>query len=257
MLSAHRRPQQAGQALVLMVLAMVAVISGMALIIDGGNAWAQQRITQSGNDAASEAGTIVLARFNAGQTAPALGWDAEVLAAITASATSNGVTVPVDTTTGRRAAYYTDICGTLLRPDGTKAPTEADAAVVGGGTLPTNNHTDPDCPSGVVGPVAGVQVSAARVFDTYVSRIVGDRDLHLDHERDCGHGTAPGLRRRPGLHRLAGHRPGHCCDLRVQRGGRDHADRVASQCESHRAALQEQSRQRRLAGLDPEGWRRE
>ena len=173
MLIPVRRTQQAGQALVLMVLAMVAVVSGMALIIDGGNAWAQQRITQSGNDAASEAGTIVLARYNAGQTVPALGWDGEVLAAITASATSNGITVPVDPATGRRAAYYTDICGTLLRPDGTRRHRMRTRAVVGGGTLPTNNHTDPDCPSGLVGPVAGVQVSATRVFDTYVSRIMG------------------------------------------------------------------------------------
>ena len=173
MLIRARLKQQAGQALVLMVLAMVAVISGMALIIDGGNAWAQQRITQSGNDAASEAGTIVLAKYNAGQTAPALGWDAAVLAAINVSATSNGITVPVDAATGRRAAFYTDICGTLLRPNGTKATSAADAAFVGGGTLPTNNHTDPDCPSGLVGPVAGVQVSAARVFDTFVSRIMG------------------------------------------------------------------------------------
>jgi hypothetical protein len=173
MLIPDRRTRQPGQALVVMVLAMVAVVSGMALIIDGGNAWAQQRIAQSGNDAASEAGTIVLAKYNAGQTAPALGWDAAVLAAITASATSNGITVPVDAVTGRRAAYYTDICGTLLLPNGSKATSTADAAVVGGGVLPTNNHTDRDCPSGVVGPVAGVQVSATRVFDTYVSRIMG------------------------------------------------------------------------------------
>ena len=79
----------------------------------------------------------------------------------------------MDGATGRRAAFYTDICGALLRPDGTKATSIADAAVVGAGTLPTNNHTDPDCPSGVVGPVAGVQVSAERVFDTFVSRIFG------------------------------------------------------------------------------------
>jgi hypothetical protein len=173
MLTANIRTRQAGQALVLMVLAMVAVITGMAVIIDGGNAWAQQRITQSGNDAASEAGTIVLAKHNAQPPAPPSVVDAEVLSAILASATSNGITIPVDAGTGRRDAYYTDICGTLLRPDGTKAASTAVAAFVGGGTLPTNNLTDPDCPSRTVGPVAGVQVSARRVFDTFVSRIVG------------------------------------------------------------------------------------
>lgn len=173
MLTIKTRDTQAGQALVLMVLALVVVIGGLGLIIDGGNIWAQQRITQSGNDAAAEAGTIVLSRFNAGQTAPLIGWDAEVLDKVTASANSNGINVPVDGLTGRRSAYYTDICGTLLKPDGTKATSTADAAFVGAGTLPTNNLTDPDCPSGVVGPVAGVQVGAARTFDTYVSRIMG------------------------------------------------------------------------------------
>jgi hypothetical protein len=168
-----RNRRQGGQALVMMVLALTVVVGGMGLIIDGGNVWSQQRITQAGNDAAAEAGTIVLTKYNAGQTAPVGGWDGAVLAAISASATSNGITVPVDASTGRRSAYYADICGTLLRPDGTKATSTADAAFVGGGTLPTNNLTDPDCPSGVVGPVAGVQVGAARTFDTYVSRIMG------------------------------------------------------------------------------------
>ena len=161
-----------GQALVLMVLALTVVIGGMALIIDGGNAWAQQRITQSGNDAAAEAGAIVLAKYNAGQVAPAGGWDAAVLSSVNASAANNGINVPVDGS-GRRSAYYTDICGTLLKPDGTKAVSTADASVVGGGTLPTNNNTEPDCPSGAVGPVAGVQIGAERPFDTFVSRIIG------------------------------------------------------------------------------------
>ena len=213
MLTADRRTRQAGQALVLMVLAMVAVISGMALIIDGGNAWAQQRITQSGNDAASEAGTIVLARFNAGQTAPALGWDAEVLAAINASATSNGVTVPVDTGTGRRAAYYTDICGTLLRPDGTKATTTR---------MPRSSGAAPCRPTTIPTPTARAAPSAPwpasrcqpGECSTRTSRASWESDIHLDHERHRGHGTAPGLLRRPGLHRLAGHRPGHGRDLR-------------------------------------------
>ena len=46
-----RRTHEAGQALVIMAIAIVAVIAGVGLIIDGGNAWAQQRISQNGNDA--------------------------------------------------------------------------------------------------------------------------------------------------------------------------------------------------------------
>lgn len=154
-----------GQALVVMTLALVALLGGLGLIIDGGNAWAQQRITQTGSDAASQAGAVVLARRMTGASSPALGWDAEVNSAVNRNATTNGVAVT--------AAYYTDICGTLLRPDGTRAAGTGDAALVGGGALPTNSNTNPDCPSGTVGPVAGVQVAASRVFGTFVSRVIG------------------------------------------------------------------------------------
>jgi hypothetical protein len=148
-----------------MVIAMITIIAGTGLIVDGGNAWAQQRMTQAGNDAASEAGAVVLSERLAGAAVPVSGWDAAVDAAIGASASKNDIDVPV--------AYYTDICGTLLRSDGTKALTVGEAAVVGAGTLPTNNLTNPDCPSGIVGPVAGVQVEAARDFGTMVSGIIG------------------------------------------------------------------------------------
>ena len=58
------RTHEAGQALVIMAIAMVAVIAGIGLIIDGGNAWAQQRISQNGNDASAEAGAaVVLANY--------------------------------------------------------------------------------------------------------------------------------------------------------------------------------------------------
>jgi hypothetical protein len=163
MTRSHRR--DAGQALVIMALAMLAIVAGMGLIIDGGNAWAQQRITQAGNDAAAEAGAIVLARFQIDTTQVEATIDAEVKAAVDGAASNNGITVPV--------SYYTDICGTLLRADGTKAAGIADAAKVGDGGLPTNNHTNPDCPGGTVGPVAGVQAGANKTFDAFVSRVIG------------------------------------------------------------------------------------
>jgi len=162
------RSSRRGQALVVVAIAMVAIVGGMGLIIDGGNAWAQQRITQAGNDAAAEAGAAIINGHDANQPAPAGGWDHAVLAAITNTAARNAVAIPV--------SYYTDICGALLRPDGTAALGTADAAVVGSmasGDLPVNNKTDPDCPSGIVGPVAGVRVQAKRDFDVFVSRVVG------------------------------------------------------------------------------------
>jgi hypothetical protein len=159
------RRREAGQALVIIAIAMLAIIAGMGLIIDGGNAWAQQRITQAGNDAASEAGAIVIAKFQIDPTQPEPAVDAAVDAAVNAAAANNSITVPV--------AYYTDICGTLLRLDGTKAAGTGDAAQVGGGGLPTNNHTNPDCPGGVVGPVAGVQAGATKNFNSFVSQVIG------------------------------------------------------------------------------------
>ena len=161
----HSSNPEAGQALVVMVVAVLAVIAGLGLIIDGGNAWAQQRITQAGNDAAAEAGAVVLAQNLAGAATPLAGWDGAVAGAVADSATENDIAVDI--------AYYTDICGTLLRPDGTKASGTGEAAVVGGGTLPTNNNTNPDCPAGFVGPVAGVQVMASRPFSMFVSGAIG------------------------------------------------------------------------------------
>jgi hypothetical protein len=163
------RRRSAGQALVIMVLAMVAIVAGMGLIIDGGNAWAQQRITQAGNDAAVEAGAVEIAKYQVdlanGLSPSEATIDALVDAAVNGAAGNNGIGVP--------AAWYTDICGTLLRIDGTKATGTGDAAPVGGGALPTNNHTNPDCPAGVVGPVAGVQAGGTKTFDSFVSRIIG------------------------------------------------------------------------------------
>ncbi len=164
MSKAHRGSER-GQVLVIVTLALITIIAGFGLIIDGGNAWAQQRITQAANDAAAEAGAVILAENLSGATAPVGGWDTAISIAVTASATGNGITVA--------AAYYTDICGTLLRPDGTVASGPATAAVVGGGTLPTNNHTNPDCPNAIVGPVAGLQVLGSRPFGTIVSRVIG------------------------------------------------------------------------------------
>jgi Putative Flp pilus-assembly TadE/G-like len=172
-----RRDGEAGQALVLMVGALVAVLVLVALTIDGGNAWAQQRMVQNGSDSASEAGAIILAEKLAGATTPNGGWDAAVLAAVQANAAANKITIS--------GAYYTDICGIPLKPDGTKALNAdgtydlASAAQVGSG-LPTSSQTTPDCPSLTVGPPAGVFIQGHRSVNTYIAGVVGIRSIGVD-----------------------------------------------------------------------------
>jgi len=169
--SLRRRPREAGQALVVMVGVMLLSIGILAMIVDGGNVVTQQRVAQTGADSTAEAGAIVLASRVAGAATPALGWDAQVAAKITQSAAANNTTVA--------AAYYTDICGIPLRPNGNAAlnadGTEnlAVALQVGTGSLPGGNATTPDCPSLTVGPVAGVLVLGSKSVPAYVARAIG------------------------------------------------------------------------------------
>jgi len=179
------RDHQRGQAIVVMAIAVIAIVAGVGLIVDGGNAWAQQRITQAGNDASAEAGAVVLAQMGAGQTAPVAGWDDAVSKAVNNSATKNGITIP--------AAFYTDICGTLLRADGTKASGTGDAALVGGGILPAINGTDPDCPSGAAGPVAGVEAGASKTFRSFISGAIGIGQLTANTKATAVTGLLQGL----------------------------------------------------------------
>jgi len=167
----RHRPREAGQALVVMVGVMLLSIGILAMIVDGGNVVTQQRVAQTGADSTAEAGAIVLASRLAGAATPGLGWDGEVAAKITQSAAANNTTV--------QAAYYTDICGIPLRPNG-NAALNADgtenlslALQVGLGNLPGGNATTPDCPSLTVGPVAGVLVLGNKSVPAYVARAIG------------------------------------------------------------------------------------
>jgi hypothetical protein len=165
-----RRDGARGQVLVMMVIGFIAIIAAVALVIDGGNAVAHQRITQNGADAAAEAGAVIMAERFAGATEPLAGWDATVQYAIDQSAAANGITVEV--------AYYTDICGIPLQADGTAALnadhtynfTEADQVGTG---LPATSTSTPDCPSRTVGPAAGVLVMAHEDVGTYLAKVIG------------------------------------------------------------------------------------
>jgi Flp pilus assembly protein TadG len=148
-----RRRRDGGQALVLMALALVGLLAMAGLIIDGGNAWSQQRLTQNGTDAASEAGAVVLARVlvetRAGITPKT---DTDVHDAVATSATHNGIDVPL--------AYYTDYQGNLLTSDGVVTSDPGSAAKVGVvGTIPPNAQ--------------GVQAIGQKSFRTYLAGVVG------------------------------------------------------------------------------------
>ncbi len=142
----RRRRGQEGQTLVLMVLALVALLSMTALIVDGGNAWAQQRGTQNASDAAAEAGAVVLAQ-NIGAVmtqATPTGTDQDVLNAVDASASNNGISTPT--------AWYTDITGNQLDP-----PVQVGS--LGAVTPPSAAY--------------GVEVDGSKTFRTYFAGVAG------------------------------------------------------------------------------------
>jgi Flp pilus assembly protein TadG len=60
--ASRSRPAAAGQILVIAALGMVAMIGGVALVLEGGNAYAHQRIAQNASDAVATAGASVLAQ---------------------------------------------------------------------------------------------------------------------------------------------------------------------------------------------------
>jgi hypothetical protein len=153
------------------------MLASAGLVVDGGNAWAHQRITQNGSDAAAEAGAVILADRLAGANVPAAGWDAAVADAVARNAAANTIDV--------QRAYYTDICGIPLKPDGTAALTVGgfedltSADPVGSGALPVTLSTTPSCPSRVSGPPAGVLVLGHQQIATYIGSIVGIRAMGI------------------------------------------------------------------------------
>ena len=138
-----------GQVLVIFVGGLIALLVGVAIVVDGGNAMAEQRTTQNAADAAAEAGTVVIVQYllNGTSATGATGtcpsgsadpWDLEVCRAVYGSADGNGITV--DT------ALYTDYKGDTV-------------GTVGAGALPAGAQ--------------GVQVIGSKDFGTYFASVVG------------------------------------------------------------------------------------
>lgn len=127
-----------GQVIPLFGLALVAIVAMIALVLEGGNAYAQQRVTQNGADAAANAGTVVVAESRVGVPRT----DANVLAAVTAVATANRIDSFV--------AGYTDVQGVPLGITVGAAP---------GGAVPSTAQ--------------GVTVRGTRNFGTFFARVIG------------------------------------------------------------------------------------
>ena len=174
------RDGAAGQAIVVMVGAILLSVAVVATIVDGGNVYAMQRVTQNGADATAEAGAVMLAERLAGAAEPSGGWDVNIGGRLMQTAEANNITV--------EAAYYTDICGIPLKADGTAAihldrrEDLASALQVGNGAhiLPGGTATAPDCPNRLVGPVAGVLVIARMDVAAYVAGAIGINEFRIN-----------------------------------------------------------------------------
>jgi hypothetical protein len=143
----RRRQGERGQILVIAVIALLSMIGGVALVLEGGNAYAHQRIAQNGSDAVANAGAMILAQSFGGDTKD----DADVFAATSSVGNLNALSAT--------NSYYTDFYGSMLTPGGTAAANTSAAAKVGDGIIPVGTR--------------GVRAHGAQTFDTSFARALG------------------------------------------------------------------------------------
>jgi hypothetical protein len=141
----HRRAK--GQVIVIAALAMVTMVGGVALILEGGNAYAHQRETQNASDAVANGGATVLAERLGGATRT----DSDVLAAMNRVSSSNFL--------NSYSGYYTDVTGHLLTNGGAQVGTLAGAARVGDGSIPPGAQ--------------GVRAFGSQSFGATFGRVIG------------------------------------------------------------------------------------
>ena len=116
----RRRPgSEAGQIIVIAALSMLAIIGGVALVLEGGNAYANQRIAQNAADAVAHAGATVLAQRLGGTARN----DGDVADAMTELADANGLA----THTG----YYVNVTGQYIAATGLPAISPGEWVEVG------------------------------------------------------------------------------------------------------------------------------
>ena len=138
---------QRGQIIVIAALAMITFIGGVSLVIEGGNAYAHQRVAQNAADSVANAGATILAQRLGGGTQT----DTDVEDATDDMSSANGL----DTYAG----YYTDVTGQLLNAGGAVVTSTGAAAQVGAGTIPPGAQ--------------GVRVGGSQSFGTTFARVLG------------------------------------------------------------------------------------
>jgi Flp pilus assembly protein TadG len=138
--AARHGHRSGGQILVIFAVGLVAIIAMVALVVEGGNVFGQQRIAQNGSDAASTAGAVVVAEKLSGKTRTG----ADVASAVATASTENHL--------ANVTAEYTDDFG---EPIG--------QAVTSVGDIPADAR--------------GVHVKGDRVVETTFARAIGITSL--------------------------------------------------------------------------------
>ncbi len=147
----HRRrhsSDERGQMLVVFALAvMLAIIPGIALVLETGNSWAHERQAQNAADSVANAGATVLAQKLGGATKS----DADVFAAMQSMASANLLTT--------FRGLYTNVTGRTIDSAGVVTTNPGTSVAVGSGMVPSGAQ--------------GVRVSGSQTFQTTVARAMG------------------------------------------------------------------------------------
>lgn len=157
------REGQRGQVLAIFTIGFLAFVAAIALVVDGGNAYARQRISQNGSDAAAEAGATVLAERLVGRSRS----DNDVKAAIDGILGAMDMSATSTTATDSSFAYYTDLDGNLL---------STRVGALGGAPPPS--------------AAFGVAVTGDLPFGTYFARALGLNELNAVTEATAVAGYA-------------------------------------------------------------------
>jgi Flp pilus assembly protein TadG len=147
---AHFTRSQQGQAMIIVAAVMIGLIALLGLAIDGGNLFMQRRRAQNAADAATLAGTRLLAEAIKTCNADPGGTDLVIAKQVNRFAETNGVPdtngVAGDEVNGNVTAFYVDKNRAVL-------------GAVGGGTVPTGS--------------TGISADVKKDHETYFLQVVG------------------------------------------------------------------------------------
>ena len=154
-----------------MALALTTLLLAVAVTLDGGNAFQQQRTVQNRSDAAALAGAVNWAITPRAQFGPV-----RLRPIPTSLAQSRRLPRPTTSTSNdllhRRLRHATEV-----RRYGCQTPSGAfnlaQAALVGGGNIPPDIGGSANCSTGDTGPTRGVLVYGHRSAPTYIAGIIG------------------------------------------------------------------------------------